>query len=218
MLTESRVEDIFRELDSYVFELVEDPTSLGPQYFRDGIAVCRNHLNRVSLILSEIDRDRLAVASELRRKEALFAVDYDNKLANDPVVRALSSIDDRKATVNFQLRDLRVEINELKDRHGVLDAVYKAVLFRNRELQATMTALKDQKRVMQDEIRSGSFYGDERAQPPVEDEISADDLARLMSDDEPAGSADEAGVEPEQKGAKRAVHLAALDTDIEFSL
>jgi hypothetical protein len=185
MLSEKRVEQIFGEMDSYILDLIPDPTSLGPQYFRDSIAICRNHLNRVGLVLSEVDRERLGVSSELRKQEATFALEYDDCLANNAQVRALSSIDDRRATVNSLLRAERIQINELRDQQHVLDSVHKLVLFRNRELQATMTALKDQNRVMQGEIRSGSFYGDERAANglPDADDITAEELAQMISTD-----------------------------------
>jgi hypothetical protein len=71
-----------------------------------------------------------------------------------------------------------------------LNAVHKVVAFRNKELHATMTAIRDQKRLMASEIRSGSFYGDERPTPirPGEDDgggVSAEELAELLSDDGP---------------------------------
>lgn len=184
MLTVERIDSIFTEMEGYVIDLVPDPTSLGPQYFRDQIAVCRNYLNRVSLVASELDRERLAVSSELHRLEALFALEYDSLLANDPRVKSLSNIEDRKATVGFILRDQRTAINVLKDRLHAVEAVYKVVTLRNRDLTSTMTAIKDQKRAMQSEIRSGAFYGDERIpETPVMTEVSSEKLARLLADD-----------------------------------
>jgi hypothetical protein len=184
MLTPERIDAIFTEMETYVIDLVADPTSLGPQYFRDQIAICRNHLNRVSLVASELDRERLSVSSELLKLEALFSLEHDNLLANDQRVKSLGNIEDRKATVGFILRDQRGQINELKDRLHAAEAVYKVVTLRNRDLSSTMTAIKDQKRAMQSEIRSGSFYGDERI-PDISSmsEVSSEDLAKLLSDD-----------------------------------
>lgn len=207
MLSEDRVDAIFKEMDSYGIDLIPDPSSLGPQYFRDLIAQCRNHLNRVGLVLTELDRERLTVSSELRRKEASYAIEYDECLANDVRVKALASIDDRKSTAGFILKDARVEINTLKDRLHILDSVHKVVTFRNRELQSTMTAIKDQQKAMQSEIRSGSFYGDERTKTTpgtkvvVPDEISADDLAKLMAtdDDSEEEPGESAGVAPPKR-------------------
>lgn len=185
MLTPERIDAIFTEMEGYVIDLIPNPTSLGPQYFRDQIAICRNHLNRVSLVASELDRERLSLSSELMRVEALFALEHDNLLANDKRVKSLGNIEDRKATVGYILRDQRIQIHDLKDRLHAVEAVYKVVMLRNRDLTATMTAIKDQKKAMQSEIRSGSFYGDERVPNfPAEAEVSPEELAKLLSDEE----------------------------------
>jgi hypothetical protein len=204
MLTEKRVDEIFTEMDGLVLELVPDPTSLGPQYFRDHIAVCRNYLNRVGLVLNELNRERLSVSAELRRQEASYAMEFDNLLTNEPSVKNLDSIEDRKAAAGYRLRGQRSTINELKQQAHVLESIYKVVSFRNRELHATMTAVKDQSKMMNAEIRSGSFYGDERTDRSesdrarsggtiITDDVSAEELAALMADSstttpEPAAS------------------------------
>jgi len=186
-LTNERIDAIFGEMNGYVLELAKDPGALGPKYFQDIIATCRNYLNRVSLVISEINRDRLEVSSELRKLEALYSLDYDDLLANNDRVKSLSSVEDRKATVGFLLRDQRQKINELQDQMHSLDSVYKVISHRNRELHATMTAIKDQRRLMQTEIDTGAFYGDERAPRssngmiPDED-LGEDELAAMLSD------------------------------------
>ena len=190
MLTEQRVDEIFKAMDGYVLELANEPGMLGPQYFQDIIATCRGHLNKVSLVVSELNREKLSVSSELRRLEAVYALEYDNLLSNDSRVKTLASIEDRKATVGFLLRDQRVSMNELKDRMHSLDAVGKLVAYRNRELHATMTAIKDQRRLMQTELSTGAFYGDEKGfkQPregnglSFEEELSAADLEDLITE------------------------------------
>lgn len=178
MLTDDRIDAIFKEMEGYVIELIPDPTSLGPQYFRDLIATCRNYLNRVSLVLSELDRERLSVTSELRKEEALYELDYDDLLATNPQVRAMVAAEDRKATANNLLRTQKIKINGLKELKQRLDSVHKVVTYRNKELHATMAAIKDQKGLMKSEIRSGTFYGDER--PNDRDEISAEELSNLI--------------------------------------
>ena len=193
MLTSERVDAIFTEMEGYVLELLPDPTALGPQYFRDLIAICRNYQNRVSLVLSELDRERLTLGSELRRLEASYGLEYDHLMANDPRVKSLSNVEDRKSTANYMLRDQRLALNEVKDQLAAAEAVHKVVTHRNRELHATMTAIKDQKRSMQLEITSGAFYGDERnptnttgaAKPATSPlGISAEELAALLSGDD----------------------------------
>lgn len=217
MLTDKRVDEIFAEMNGYVLELANEPSMLGPQYFQDKIAICRGHLNKVSLVVSELNREKLEVSGELRRLEAVYAMEYDNLIANDPRVKSLANIEDRKATAGFILREQRGKINGLKDRLANLDGVSRVVSFRNRELQATMTAIRDQRRLMQTELSTGAFYGDERTpksqRPPregngiaLDDEISVAELDALMADApaEPTDSTPEspATVESEPEAAK----------------
>jgi hypothetical protein len=189
MLNDQRVDAIFEEMDKLVIELVADPSCLGPQYFQDMIATCRNYLNRVGLVLNELDRERLMVSAEVRRLEALYEAEYDDLLTNDRLIKDIgSSIEDRKAAVNWRLREQKAALTDARSQLRNLNAVHKVVAYRNRELHATMTAIRDQKRLMTSELRSGSFYGDERTNVALGRDdglgLSADDLAELM--DEPA--------------------------------
>lgn len=183
-LTPECVDTIFEEMNSYVLELAKDPGALGPQYFQNIIAVCRNYLNKVSLRISELNYERLEVSSELRKLEALYALEYDDLLTNNVQVKALANVDDRKAAVGFLLREKQIKINELKDQMHALDSVYKVVSHRNRELHATMTAIKDQRRLMQTELSTGAFYGDERVPRGVvlDEDFNEDELATMLSE------------------------------------
>lgn len=202
-MLDTRVDAIFTEMESFVLELASDPGALGPQYFQEIIAECRGYLNRVSLVVSEINRERLSVSSELRQTEALYSLRYDDLIANDDRVKTLANIDDRKSTAGYLLRELKGKINELKDKMHALDSVYKVVSYRNRELHATMTAIKDQRRLMQTEIETGAFYGDERAHKTqqrsprapgagmaFDNDLSAEDIADLLNDPLPAPPSD----------------------------
>lgn len=175
MIDDERANVIFEEMDKYVLELSKDPASLGPNYFQDVIATCRNYLNRVSLVVSELNRERLEVSGELRALEAAYELERDDLLANNPQVKTLSSVEDRKATVGSMLREQRVKINKFKGELHRLDAIYKVVSYRNKELHATMAAIKDQRRLVQIEVDTGSFYGDERTKGSKEGGIAVDD-------------------------------------------
>jgi hypothetical protein len=187
MPTDERVEAIFREMDGLVLELASDPGSLGPQYFQDLIATCRNYLNRVSLVLTELNREIMAVSADVRRLEAAYELEYDDLLTNDRSIKELySSIDDRKSAVGWRLREKRSVLNEARARLQGVKSIHKVVLFRNKELHATMMEIRDQKRLMASEIRSGSFYGDERAvSVPNGNEdgggVTAEELAQMMT-------------------------------------
>jgi hypothetical protein len=162
MIDDDRINAIFKEMDTYILELANDPSALGPRYFQDNIATCRNYLNRVSLVVTELNREKLLMSGELRKLESAYEMDFDRLLSTDEAVKRLANIDDRKATVNHVLREDRKKIETLRANLKALEAVMRVVTHRNRELHATMNAIKDQRRLMQTEIDTGSFYGDER--------------------------------------------------------
>lgn len=162
MIDDDRINAIFKEMDTYILELANDPSALGPRYFQDNIATCRNYLNRVSLVVTELNREKLLMSGELRKLESAYEMDFDQLLSTDDAVKRLANIDDRKATVNHVLREDRKKIETLRANLKALEAVMRVVAHRNRELHATMNAIKDQRRLMQTEIDTGSFYGDER--------------------------------------------------------
>lgn len=162
MIEADRVEEIFKQMDEYVLELSSDAKDLGAQYFQDKISICRNYLNSVSLVVSELNQEKLSISAEIRKLEALYELEYDNLLATDETVRRLASIEDRKSTIKHMLRKEKQAIDRLKDNLHAVEAVFKVVNHRSKELHATMNEIRDQRRLIQAEIRSGSFYGDER--------------------------------------------------------
>ena len=210
MTSPTRVEQIFKQMESYVLTLESDPSALGPEYFVDLIAECRNFLNHASLVTSELNRERLQLGSDIRRLEALYQLDYDNLLATDEDVRKLAAIEDRKSTVQHMLRVQKQEIDAAKEQLHVAEAVGKVVALRSKELNATMTAIRDQKRLMQSEIQSGAMYGDERTPKALQhsrasgamatDDIGAEELDALIAAemDEPE-SESESETEPESE-------------------
>lgn len=161
MITASRIEEIYAQMNGYVLEL-GDPNAFGPRYFIDKIAICRNWLNAVSLVVSELSRERLMTGQDLRQIEAIFELECARLLSTDETVRRLANIKDRESMVAHLLRDRKQRIDQLKGHMIAIDAVAKAVSHRSRELHSTMDAIKNQRRFMQIEVSTGSFYGDER--------------------------------------------------------
>ena len=135
MIEEARINQIYEETSSYVIDLAKDPASLGPAYIQETMAQCRLYLNKVSLIFTELSHVKMNISAELRAVEAAFQLDYDDKLANDEHVKRLANIEDRKSTVGYMLRDQKKRINTLKDQLHIIDAVYKVVNHRSRELR-----------------------------------------------------------------------------------
>lgn len=161
MIDEKRRDTIYEEMNRYILEL-GDPAQYGPRYYIDKIATCRNYLNAVSLVISELGREKLIHMSELRKLESIYDLESARLLATDEHVRRMSNIKDRESMVSHILRDKKERIGFLKDQLLTVDALLKYTSHRNRELNGTMDAIKNQRRYMQIEVQTGAFYGDER--------------------------------------------------------
>jgi len=160
MISDVRRDAIFEEMNGYILSL--DPSAPGPRYFIDKISICRNYLNNVSLVLSELQREKLVATSELSKRQTILELESDRLLATDENVQRMANIKDRQSMVAHMLREHRQRIDFLKDQIHTIEGLLKHVSLRNRELHATMDAIKNQRRFMQIEVMTGSFYGDER--------------------------------------------------------
>jgi hypothetical protein len=160
-MDEKRVAEIYDKLGTLVVELDPDPVSRGPAYLQDLIARVRGYLNQVSVFVQEAHREHHDLE---RRKDALqaaFDVEADRLLAEDGRVKRQPNIDDRKSMINLILTDERREIQSVEQELRSLGHVEKAIRHRQKELESTMSAIRLQRGLIQDEIRTGSFYGDE---------------------------------------------------------
>ena len=157
-----RVTQIYTALSRYEIELDPDPLTRGPKYLQGVTAQCRNYLNAVSQLMLEVHQEKQILARQLRARETAFQASFDHMLANDERVRRLPNIEDRKSTCRIFLRDDLREIDGIKAQTGDLEFVEKAIRHRHRELTATMNEIKLQKGLVQAELATGAFYGDER--------------------------------------------------------
>lgn len=190
-MTPERIETIYDELGRLIVELAPDPSALGPNYLQDLISKTRGYLNKTSLFLHEIHREGHHLERELAALEAAYELSADELLASDSRVSPLRlpNIDDRKAMVNMLLREERVKIQDLKRRIRELNFVEKAVKHRHKELDNTVSSIRMQKSLIDSELRTGSFYGDETNTSRrsthklgVSDEIDEAELAKLMGE------------------------------------
>jgi len=160
-MDQSQVDAIYGELESLIIELAPDPFSKGPQYLQDLISKTRGYLNKTSLILQKVLREQHALERNLTALEAAFEVSSDCLLAEDHNVSSLPSIEDRRAKINILLKDEKAEIQKQKKLLRELSFVEKVVKHRHKELDNTMSAIRMQKSLVDSEVHSGSFYGDE---------------------------------------------------------
>ena len=188
-----RVEEIYKQMESLVIELDPNPAARGPQYLQDLISKTRGFLNTTAFFLQEVMRERHAREMDLESAETAFQVQSDDLLANDRRVSMLPNIDDRRAMINVLLGGERRLIQELKRDVKNLGLVEKAVRFRHKELEQTMSAIRLQRSLIETELKTGAVYGDEnnvargwgRGTVPVQDDIDdmdESDLQELWND------------------------------------
>lgn len=184
-MTPEQVSKIYERLEGLSIDLPTDPADLDPDYLREKISLCRNYLNEVGHYWQDALIRESRLATDLGAQEAAFEVRSNELLSSDPSVAAGPSIADRQATIHTILREERQRIAGLKAELLQLSHVMKVIRFRKGELDNTMGTLRLQRSLLRDQMRSGSFYGDEseqsRGRPadPV-DGLNADQLEALI--------------------------------------
>lgn len=160
-MDQDRIDHIYNTLEGFVIELDPDPVVRGPAYLQDLISKTRGYLNTVSMFTQEVHRETHHLESQLDAQQSVFDIQADELLSNDNRVRNLPAVEDRLAMINLLLSEDRRAIETLKREIKSLGHVAKAIRHRQRELSATMSAIRLQNTLIQAELRTGAFYGDE---------------------------------------------------------
>lgn len=186
-MTPERVEKIYDELETLVIVLDPDPAARGTAYLQDLISKTRGYLNHTSNLLGEVNRYRHRIERDLDAHEAAYEISSSDLLASDHRVTRLPNIDDRKAMISLLLREEKKKILDLKREVKELGFVDKAVRHRHKELDNTMSAIRMQKSLIDTEMRTGAYYGDETDTARGQKSFTASDideteLATLLSD------------------------------------
>lgn len=191
-MTPERVQIIYDEIESLVIELDSNPSAKGPAYLQDLIARTRGYLNQVAHYIHEVHREKHRLDTMLEAQEAAFAIASDELLSSDNRVSKLPNIEDRRSMINLLLSSDRKLISDLKREAKNLGHVDKAVRHRHKELESTMAAIRLQRSLLESELRTGSYYGDEtdssrgnwgskKSTPlPIDMGIDETELGRLM--------------------------------------
>lgn len=156
-----RIEEIYGALDKMAVTLDPDPVSRGPQYMQDLVSLTRGYLNEVGVYIQEAHRERHRLEMAKDALETVFDARADELLVDDKRVSELPSIEDRRSMINLILKDERREIAEINGKLRAISLVEKALRFRHKELDSTMSAIRVQRSLVSMELGTGSSYGDE---------------------------------------------------------
>lgn len=189
-MTPDRVKEVFARLPQLVVELDRNPSSRGPGYLQELISVTRGYLNETAHYLQEVMQSRHLLEFDLNAAVAAYEVQSDDLLANDRRVTLLPNIDDRKAMINVILATERRQIQTLTNSVKNLGHVEKAIRHRHKELENTMSAIRLQRSLVETEIRTGSYLGDEtttsrghRGFQAREDDFDEEEIQRLFNEE-----------------------------------
>jgi hypothetical protein len=184
-----QVNTIYEEILGMGIELEPDPTVLGPRYLNQVISQCRNYLNRATMLLLQIQREKRGFSQDLAGQEAAYQIELNQLLSENETIRRLPNIKDREASANMALRDRISRVVTLKQEISDLDTIEKAVLLRHKELVRTSDNIKTQRSLLLADRVSGAGYGDEfdgprdgkgRALPMEDNGIDEGEIDRLM--------------------------------------
>jgi hypothetical protein len=155
---------VFTELADMQMDLDDDPIRFGPKRLNAKVAGCKRLVSRCT----EIEINLSTICAKILRKQRVAETELEllmqDLLASDPEVRAGRSVRDREAIANTKLRDelawARVvtdAVEEIKNAISILKA-------KKTDLKDTQGRLRDQVRLIQEEIALGSAWG--TAPPP----------------------------------------------------
>jgi hypothetical protein len=200
-----RIDTIFEEVGKLSVELDPDPAARGPIYLQDLISKTRGYLNQTSVYIQEVLREQRRVEMDLRAREDSFEVSSNELLTSDPRVKSMPAIEDRKSMIQVLLKEEYHRIVELRREQKDMEHVFKVVKHCQKELNATMSEIRLQRALISDQLKSGSFYGDENdvsrgtvSKPPAK---SKKDIGPVedFDEDEVRKMLDEAEAEQKKK-------------------
>jgi hypothetical protein len=222
-MTPERIEEIYGALDKMIVTLDPNPVSRGPLHMQDLISLTRGYLNEVGVYIQEAHRQRHHLEMSKEALEVVFQAESDRLLVEDDRVSGLPSIEDRRSMINLILREQRREIADVSGKLRAISLVEKALRFRHKELESTMSAIRVQRSLISMELGTGSIYGDESPTSrgslwarkkssstttpvagltPEDDEDLDEELARQMSELIGDGSEEVSSEKPEEVSAE----------------
>lgn len=183
---------ILEEVAGYQIDLEADPTQphLGSRYLNDVLAKCRNYTNRTVHYLQLMKRQEKDLRMAMKLAEADLDFKLKEKLADDALVRAQPSIEDRLALATVALK---AEYDELAHaRANLLETEETVKLIKTRldNLRQTSFDIKLQRQIVKDDKDSllsgdGGYSEPQRnkdrtvadgMRPPVRPSLDPEDL------------------------------------------
>jgi hypothetical protein len=175
---------ILEALEGMQVGLDVDPLSGGPKRLQGKIAKARNYLSKVQRWWHIVGRADHTLNRMLLLLNSEIQIREDDLLANDPEVQraAQQSIRDREAITHCKLKDERMEKFRLEQAVHDTTTMLRALSAKRTDLKDTISRLRDQMRLCQDELSLGMKWGSKvpgldltvEAQPEMSRAVSED--------------------------------------------
>ena len=160
----SEIDAIFNELADMQMDLDDDPIRYGPKRLIGKVAGCKKLVSRCTEIEIHLATLLARTLRQQRTAEAELELLMQDLLASDPEVRAGRSVRDREAIANTKMRDERGVARAITEAGEELKAAITVVKAKKADLKDTQGRLRDQHRLISEEIALGSAWG--TAPPP----------------------------------------------------
>lgn len=196
-LPDEVIDHIFDRCEDVHIELDPEPIQRGPHYLNEMVAECRNYTTEFQKYKQLTIREKSKIERHLNRKKSEKELRFNDLMSNDERVTSKSSRADREAMANRILQDLNSQINDLESNLTDLKHVESVLESKLRELRDVNRDIRLQKKLIEDEIETGAFWGDDfRDEGEDIDTETADfDMSELLDDqntieddDEPSNS------------------------------
>lgn len=171
-ITTEEVDKIFGDLESFQVRLVSDPSTAGVHYLQDITSSVRNKTNKVTHYLNQMTHRRLLILRSLNALKALYKQESDALLANNPLVKAQKSFKDREAYISVLLSHQVRAISTLEAQLHEVETLCESLRMTHRELRDVAGEVRSQAKIIEIELKTKAFYGDEFERNPVDTEAS----------------------------------------------
>ena len=175
-ITIPKINEMLEEVSLYEITLVEDPTAptLGTRYLQKILSTCRNYLNRTLFYLQAVQRHEKYLKSKAKEYELDLEFKSQEMLANDPIVRRQSAIDDRKALATAMLANEYKVLSVLKVELMDAEQSIKLLKLKYDHLRATSSDIKLQRAMIRDDKMFISEGGYMQPQANADGSVSGD--------------------------------------------
>lgn len=178
------INSVYDSIRGMEVHLDPDPLSLGPKRLQGKVADSRNMLTIVQRNMMEISHKLHLVRRELRAVEAEIEVKTSYLLSNDIDVKSCKSVKDREAMAQTKMSDEIRNRIKLNSAEFELESVILVLKTKDKDLKDTLSRLRDQIKLCQEEISLHSKWGDPDTGGPNSD--SVEDVISMMVDNKPS--------------------------------